>query len=147
VNLAGVASVAPVEAFQSPYWTRLPADNSRLLATLRSEQVEYVWMNHWASQPTMFDAAASGQKLVAYDWYDVQAGGIDRFPEYLPLVRQADRPAFVLVTNEAQPELERTLTGMGVSFVERRTDPYVLVIPTSRKVDPSEVTGALDYRY
>ena len=95
----------------------------------------------------MFDARARGQTLIAYDWYDVQAGGIDRFPEYLPLVERATRPAFVLVTDESQPELERTLRAMGVSFVERRVAPYVVVMPSSRIVHPSEVTGALDYRY
>jgi hypothetical protein len=125
----------------------LPADNGPLLDTLRAEQVDHVWLNHWASQPVMFDAAATRQPLVAYDWYDVQAGGIDRFPEYLALVRGAARPAFVLVTDEAEPDLEHTLRLMGVSFVERRAAPYVVVIPTSRKVDPSEVTAALDYRY
>ncbi|MCA1648112.1 MAG: hypothetical protein LC797_22525 [Chloroflexi bacterium] len=147
VNLVGVGSIDPVAAFQSPYWDRLPVDNAGLLAALRSEAIDAVWMNHWAGQPAMFDARAAGQTLVAYDWYDVQAGGIDRFPEYLPLVEAAARPAFVLVTQEPQPELERTLQSMGVSFVERRAAPYVIVIPTSRKVHPAEVTGALDYRY
>jgi len=147
VNLVSVASIDPVAAFQSPYWDRLPVDNGPLLDTLRSEGVEYVWLNHWAGQPAMFDARARGQTLIAYDWYDVQAGGIDRFPEYLPLVERAQRPAFVLVTDESQPELERALRSMGVSFVERRRPPYVVVIPSSRKVHPSEVTGALDYRY
>jgi hypothetical protein len=147
VNLIGIASIDPLAAFQSPYWDRLPVDNQPLLATLRSEGVEYVWMNHWAGQPAMFDARVSGQRLIAYDWYDVQAGGIDRFPEYLPLVEQAERAAFVLVTDEAEPELEHALQRMGIAFVERRTAPYVVVIPTSRKVHPSEVTSALDYRY
>jgi hypothetical protein len=147
VNLLGIASIDPVAAFQSPYWDRLPVDNGPLLDALRSEGVEAAWLNHWAAQPAMFDARARGQRLVAYDWYDVQAGGIDRFPEYLPLVEQASRPAFVLVTDESQPELERTLRSMGVSFIERRAPPYVVVIPTSRNVHPSEVTGALDYRY
>jgi hypothetical protein len=95
----------------------------------------------------MFDARAAGQRLVAYDWYDVQAGGIDRFAEYLPLVEQAERPAFVLVTDEARPELEERLDALGVAYVERRAPPYVVVIPVSRRVHPSEVTGALDYRY
>jgi hypothetical protein len=104
-------------------------------------------MNHWAGQPVMFDARAIGQTLVAYDWYDVQAGGIDRFPEYRPLVEAADKPAFVLVTDETHPALEQKLRQMGVAFVERRAAPYVVVIPTSRTVHPSEVTGALDYRY
>lgn len=147
LNLASVMAIDPLAAFQSPYWDHLPADNSALLATLRAEQVHAVWMNHWAGQPLMFDARAAGQDVIAYDWYDVQAGGIDRFPEYLPLVRQATRPAFVLVTDEAEPELERRLGALGVTYEERRVPPYVVVIPISRKVDPSEVTGGLDYRY
>jgi hypothetical protein len=147
VNGAGVLAIDPPAAFQSPYWDRLPADNGPLLSVLRDEHIEAVVMNHWAGQPAMFDAAAAGQRLIAYDWYDVQAGGIDRFPEYLPALRAADRIAFVLVTDEADPQLERDLRGMLVTFKERRVPPYVVVIPTSRKVDPSEVTDALDYRY
>ena len=147
VNAAGLMAIDPLQAFQSPYWDRLPADNGPLLAALRSQRVQAVWMNHWAGQPVMFDARAIGQALFAYDWYDVQAGGIDRFPEYLSQVEQAERPAFVLVTDEAEPDLEHTLRLMGVSFVEDRLPPYVVVIPTSRKVHPSEVTPALDYRY
>jgi hypothetical protein len=147
LNGIGILSVDPLEAFQSPYWDKLPADNTPLLNALRDEGVQYVWMNHWAGQPAMFDARAAGQNLIAYDWYDVQAGGIDRFPENLALVRSAARPAFVLVTDEAEPELEETLRGMGVAFDQRRVPPYVIVIPTSRVVDASEVTPALDYRY
>ena len=147
INVAGCLAVDPLQAFQSPYWDRLPADNGPLLAALKAEGVEAVWMNHWAGQPAMFDARVIGQPLFAYDWYDVRAGGIDRFPEYLALVEQADRPAFVLVTDEAEPDLEHTLRLMGVTFVERRVPPYVLVIPRSRKIHPSEVTSTLDYRY
>lgn len=146
-NLYGWAMVDPVLAFQSPDWSKLPVDNGPLLATLRAEGVSHVWLNHWAAFPVMFDARAAGQHLIAYDWYDVQAGGIDRFPEYLPLVEQADRPAFVLVTDEPEPELERRLRDLGVSYTVRRVPPYVVVIPLSRKVHPSEVASALDYRY
>ena len=147
VNLAGCVAVDPLQAFQSPYWDRLPADNGPLLAALEAERVDAVWMNHWTGQPVMFDARAIGQPLFAYDWYDVQAGGIDRFPEYLARVEQAERPAFVLVTDEVEPDLEHTLRVMGISFVEHRVPPYVVVIPGSRKIDPSEVMPALDYRY
>ena len=147
INLVATSAVNPVEAFESPYWDKLPVESQSLLDTLRAEGVEYVWMNHWAGQPVMFDARAIGQPLFAYDWYDVQAGGIDRFAEYLAQVEQAERPAFVLVTDEAEPDLEHTLRLMGISFVERRAPPYVVVIPGSRKVHPSEVTPALDYRY
>ena len=147
VNLTAIVSIDPLAAFQSPYWDRLPADNAPLLEILAAEDVHAVWLNHWASQPLMFDARVAHQPLVAYDWYDVQAGGIDRFPEYRPIVEAAPRAAFVLVTSEAEPELERALRRLGVGFVERRAAPYVVVIPTSRAVHPSEVTGALDYRY
>jgi hypothetical protein len=147
INLAGWLEVDPLQAFQSPYWSRLPADNAPLLAALRSLGVAHVWLNHWAAYPVMFDARAQGQPLIAYDWYDVQAGGIDRFPEDRPLVEQADRAAFVLVTDEARPELLDRLDRLGVSYRVERTPPYVIVLPTSRSVHPSEVTPALDYRY
>jgi hypothetical protein len=147
INLAGIATIDPLAAFQSPYWDRLPASSDALLGVLRDEGIQAVVMNHWAGQPLMLDAAAAGQVLIAYDWYDVQAGGIDRFPEYLPSVRSSARSAYVLVTDEAQPELERRLQELGVAYVERRAAPYVVVIPISRRVDPSEVTPALDYRY
>ncbi len=146
-NLLGWWTTDPVAAFQSPYWTKLPVDNGPLLAALRREGVSSVWLNHWAAFPLMFDARAAGQPLVAYDWYDVQAGGIDRFPEYRPLVEQAERPAFVLVTDEPEPELERRLRDLGVAYRVQRVPPYVVVVPTSRKVHPAEVTDALDYRY
>jgi hypothetical protein len=147
INLLAWSSIEPLQAFQSPYWDKLPASNAALLATLREHSVDAVWLNHWAATPVMFDARAAGQPLIAYDWYDVQAGGIDRFPENLPLVEQAARPAFVLVTDEAEPALLPHLRELGVSYEVYRAPPYVVVIPTSRRVDPSEVTGALDYRY
>jgi hypothetical protein len=36
---------------------------------------------------------------------------------------------------------------MGVTYWAERVPPYVVVIPTSRRVDPSEVTPEIDYRY
>jgi Dolichyl-phosphate-mannose-protein mannosyltransferase len=147
VNAAAYASVDPPQAFQSPYWDKLPVDNAPLLAALKAEGTSAVWMNHWAGQPLMFDARVARQRLIAYDWYDVQAGGIDRFPEYLPLVRQAERPAFVLVTDEPEPALLPRLRELGVSYTVDRVSPYVVVVPTSRRVDPEEITPQIDYRY
>jgi hypothetical protein len=143
INLTGVAATDPVAAFQSPYWSKLPVDSSQLLRVLREEDVQFVWMNHWAGKPVMFDARIAGQPLVAYDWYDVQAGGIDRFPEYRPLVEQAERPAFVLVTDESEPALERELRQMGISFVERRAPPYVVVILPHRAPVRSNIGARL----
>ena len=115
VNLAGVAGDRSGRAFQSPYWDRLPADNAPLLAALRDEGVDYVWMNHWAGQPLMFDARAAGQDLIAYDWYDVQAGGIDRFPEYRPLVEPGQRgPPSCWSPTKPSPSSGRRLRRLGV---------------------------------
>jgi hypothetical protein len=147
VNLAAFVAIDPVAAFQSPYWDRLPVSNASLLQTLRDEGVTAVWMNHWAGQSLMFDARAAGQDLIAYDYYDVEAGGIDRFPEYRARVAQAERPAFVLVTDEADPALLAELRRLGVTFRVDRVAPYVVVIPISRRVDPAEVMSGLDYRY
>jgi len=147
VNLTAFASIEPLQAFQSPYWERLPVSNASLLAALREQGVTAVWINHWAGQPLMFDARTIGQPLIAYDWYDVEAGGIDRFPEYRAQVAQSERPAFVLVTDEPEPDLVLRLRQLSVTFVVERTPPYVVVIPVSRRIDPSEVASALDYRY
>jgi hypothetical protein len=147
VNLLGSLTIDPVQAFQSPYWPRLPVDNGPLLDELARAGVDGVWLNHWAGLPLMFDARARGQTLLAYDWYDVQAGGIDRYPEYFARVANGARPAFVLVTDETDPELLDRLRALGVTYELHRVPPYVIVIPTSRRVLPGEVTGALDYRY
>ena len=98
-----------MQAFQSPYWAKLPVDNGPLLTRAARRGVTHVWLNHWAGLPVMFDARVAGQPLIAYDWYDVEAGGIDRFPEYRALLERAERPAFVLVTDEEEPELVRRL--------------------------------------
>jgi hypothetical protein len=146
-NIYAYDASDPVSAFQSPYWSKLPADNGPLLATLQAEGIAYVWMNHWAGLPVMLDAWFAGQPLVAYDWYDVRVGGIDRFPEYRPLVEQAQRAAFVLVTDEARPELMDRLRELRVSYRFFRVPPYVVVLPISRTVHPSEVGAAIDSRY
>jgi hypothetical protein len=85
--------------------------------------------------------------LIAADWYDVQAGGIDRFPEHRALVEQAPRTAFVLVTDETEPPLAQRLRLLGVQFQDARFPPYLVVLPSSRAVHPSEVTDELNYRY
>ncbi|MBI2755098.1 MAG: glycosyltransferase family 39 protein [Chloroflexi bacterium] len=146
-NLVGLSRTDPVQAFQSPYWPKLPVDNGPLLDALAARQVDAIWLNHWAAFPVMFDARVRGQPLIAYDWYDVQAGGIDRFPEYRLVVEGSPRAAFVLVTDEPRPELLDRLDELGVQAEVVRVPTYVVVIPTSRTVHPSEVTSALDYRY
>jgi Dolichyl-phosphate-mannose-protein mannosyltransferase len=147
INLLGSLTVDAVDSFQSPYWRRLPVDNRPLLDLLSSQGIEHVWLNHWAAFPLMFDARAAGQPLIAADWYDVQAGGIDRFPEHRALVEQSADAAFVLVTDEPEPALSQRLRLLRVRFDDLRASPYLVIIPRSRPVLPAEVTADLDYRY
>lgn len=146
-SVVGYVRADPVAAFQSPYWPHLPVNDGPLLATLRADGVTGVIVNHWAGFPLMFDARAAGQQLVAYDWYDPQAGGIDRFPENLPRVLAAPRMAYVLVTIEADPALAQQLRSLGVRYQLQRVPPYEVIVPLSRRVEPWEVTTSLDYRY
>lgn len=147
INLLGWLTADAADSFQSPYWRRLPVDNQPLLDLLASQRIEHVWLNHWAAFPLMFDARAAGQPLIAADWYDVQAGGIDRFPEHRALVEQSSDAAFVLVTDELEPALSQRLRLLGVQFDDLRAPPYLVIIPRSRPVHPAEVTADLDYRY
>jgi hypothetical protein len=147
INLSSVGSANRVLAFQTPYWFKLPVDSTELLDVLAEERIEHIWINHWAGLPLMFDARARGQRLWAYDWYDYDVGGVDRFPEYRPLIESAARPAFVLVTDEWEPELQRRFDEMGVTYWKRVAWPYVILAPESRKVHPSEIVGAIDERY
>ena len=83
INLAAFLAIDPVARFSRRTGIDCPSREcvtvARRCATRASTAV---WMNHWAGQPLMFDARAAGQELIAYDYYDVQAGGIDRFPEF-----------------------------------------------------------------
>jgi hypothetical protein len=146
-NLYGCVIVDAVGAFQSPYWAKLPVDNGPLLANLRAQGISHVWLNHWAALPLMLDARVAGQPLLAYDWHDVAVGGIDRFPEYRAPMQRAERAAFVLVTDEEDPELLRRLRELGVAYRLSRVPPYLMVVPVSRVVHPAEVGAAIDERY
>ncbi len=144
-HLAGYATSNPRQVFQSPYWNKLPFDSQPLLDALRRAGISAVWMNHWAGFPLMFDAQ---EAVIAADYYDVfVGGGINRFPEHFALVERADRPAYVLVTDEPVPALERRLQELGVMYRVERVGPYVIVQPLSRRVNPTEVQDAIDYRY
>jgi hypothetical protein len=146
-NGYSIARTDAVQAFQSPYWEKLPADNSDVLAVLHQQGVNAIWANHWAGYVLMFDARANGDRLIAYDWYDVAAGGMDRFPDDRARVVDAPKTAFVLVTDEEDPELAQRLRDLGVTYDLYHAEPYVVVIPTSRIVQPTEVLQSLDYRY
>lgn len=144
-HLYGWVAAEPLKVFQSPYWERLPFSSEALAATLKERDLRHVWLNHWAGYPLMLDARA---EIVAADYYDVfVGGGPNRFPRYLQAVEQARRSAYVLVTDEDEPKLERRLRAMGVAYFKARAGPYVVLEPLSRPVHPSEVVDSIGYEY
>ncbi len=148
-NLLAHVQADKTAVFQSPYypWPRIPASHAPVMAYLNSQGVQAVWANHWAGHPLMF---ASQERIIAADYYDVAvAGGIDRFPVYTRQVRQAQRTAFLIIAKpgEPVPRLEQDLIGLGVTFDKQVLPPYVVYVPTSRRVDPSEVVAGLAFPY
>jgi hypothetical protein len=141
----GYASTDPVQAFQSPYWNKLPPQSSALENSLIAQGIDRVWMNHWAGFPLMLNTQG---RVIATDYYDVVVGGgINRFPEHFGAMEEADRTAYVLVTNNPSPPLLDELQELGVEYRADRFGPYLLVQPLSRLVKPWEVVDSLGYEY
>lgn len=136
--------------FQSEYWQRLPASNAPLIATLRHDGIGFVWINHWAGTPLMFD---SQEQIVTADYNDVVLHhGPDRFPAALSAVARArlGQVAYVLVVGMADPPptpLERRLARLRVTVTRQYVPPYLVLIPRSRRVSPFEVAGQIGYAW
>jgi hypothetical protein len=141
----GYAAANPIQAFQSPYWDKLPPQSEALEHYLLEQGLDRVWMNHWAGFPLMLNTQG---RVIATDYYDVvKGGGINRFPEHFGAMEEAERTAYVLVTNEPNPPLLGDLDVMGVDYRAERFGPYLLVEPLSRVVKPWEVSDSLNYEY
>jgi hypothetical protein len=141
----GYSAANPVQAFQSPYWGKLPPQSDALEEYLLEQGLDRVWMNHWAGFPLMLNTQG---RVIAADYYDVvKGGGINRFPEHFGAMEEAERTAYVLVTNEPAPPLLDDLQELGVEYHADRFGPYLLVQPLSRVVKPWEVSDSLGYEY
>jgi hypothetical protein len=145
-NMVGHLTSDPVQVFQSPYWNRLPMDSRPLLHWLQDNDVYDVWLNHWAGDPLMY---LSGDSVRSADYYDIVVGhAINRFPTDFRSVELSQRAAFVLVVGSLpSPGLGSALRKLGVTFRQATVGPYLVYLPLSRRVDPSEVVNALRYPY
>ena len=138
-TLATYARTDASQVFQSPYYRILPESNDQLIALLRIENVDAVWMDHWAGKPLMFDAE---ERVAAADYVDLRVwGGIDRLAAASTDVFADENPAFVFVTNGPVP-LENTLRERGISYEAHYLDDYTVVIP-DEYVDPATVVDDL----
>jgi hypothetical protein len=145
-DAGGHVTSDPRLVFQSPYWDRLPLNSRPLVAWLRANHVQDVWLNHWAGDPLMY---LSGETVRSADYYDIIVGhGINRFPATYDLVNRAPRAAFVLVVGALPPPpLGQRLQALGVTYREATVGAYAIYLPLSRRVDPSEVANELRYPY
>jgi len=134
--------------FQSPYYMSLrpPADNRPVIHYFKQEGIEYATCNHWVGNRLMLNAADA---LKCVDYYDLQQGGLERFPRLTAaLLEPGRRIGFLLVNPSADPlPLEERLKALGVSYTRRDFAPYSVIIPRSRPVSPSEVLEALRFPY
>lgn len=140
---------------QSPYFPQLrpPVDNGPLIAYLKSQGIEYATCNHWVGHRIILDSAES---IKCVDYNDLLVGGLDRFPEYSRAVLQpGQRLAFVLLDLDdglpgregAALGMENRLKALGVQYIRKDFEPYLVFIPTSRPVSPAEVVEQLRYPF
>ncbi|NWJ95984.1 MAG: glycosyltransferase family 39 protein [Chloroflexi bacterium] len=137
-----------VWAFQSPYYMNLkpPVDNRPVIAYLKQEGIEYLTCNHWVGNRLMLSAADA---VKCVDYYDLQQGGLERFPHLTATLLEPGRQVGFLLINPGGERLplEERLTELGVTFTRRDFTPYSVIIPRSRTVSPPEVLEALRYPY
>ncbi len=134
--------------FQSPYYMNLrpPIDNGPVIGYLKQEGVEYAACNHWVGNRLMLNAADA---VKCVDYYDLQQGGLERFPQLTAAILEPGRRVGYILINPSGGALplEERLNQLGVTFTRRDFVPYSVVIPRSRPVAPPEVLEALRYPY
>src|SRR6185312_2203896 len=114
-NLVGHRDSRADLVFQSPYWDRLPANSQPLLQWLQANDVQDIWLNHWAGDQVMY---LSDGSIRSADYYDIVVGrGINRFPVAFQQVAQASRAAFVIVVGSFPPSgMATRLQALGVAY-------------------------------
>lgn len=149
---AGVLQVAsytlssPTQTFQSPYYHRIPAHTSQLLAYLSAHDIHAAWCNHWLGNIVTYQT--DGQTVCA-DYYDqVFSHGIQRPPGTLAKVENADRASFILILTDQRPCLAQELDAQGVAYtLAVLPQSGVTVITPARTVNPATVIPGLGQDY
>ncbi len=135
-----------VATAQSPYFPRLrpPVDNGPVISYLHSQGIEYATCNHWVGHRLILDSA---EAVKCVDYHDLSVGGLDRFARYSAALKIPGlRWGFVLLNLEdGSTVLENRLKALGVSYTRQEIAPYLVIIPTSRPVSPTEVVEGLHY--
>lgn len=144
-SAAGYTLAQPSALFQSEYWGKLPASEAPLTGFLEQNGIRDVWMNHWAGYPLMFYANG---RITAADYNDVVLNhGVNRLPWALARVSADPHAAYVLVTDERRPPLERLLAARGARFTSARVGPYLVLWNLHPTISPGQVTEGIGFDY
>jgi hypothetical protein len=140
------ALASPSLTFQSPYYDRIPADDSQLLSYLQAHDIHAAWCNHWLGNVVTY--RTDGATTCA-DYYDqVYLHGIQRPPGTLQTVSAADRPSFILILTDSHPCLARELDAQGVAYTLAVLPASgVTIITPDRTVNPATVVQGLGQDY
>ena len=138
----------PASTFQSPFFRRIPLDDTQLLDYLRQQHIRAAWANHWLGNIVTFQTNGA---TVCADYYDqVAHQGIQRPPGTLHVVAGTERASFILVVQDAHPQLAQRLDALGVRYtLAVLPQAGVTVITPASTVNPALVADALgqDYPY
>jgi hypothetical protein len=140
------AMASPTQTFQSPYYRRIAADDSQLLAYLKAHDIHAAWCNHWIGNIVTY--RTDGGTICA-DYYDqVYNHGIQRPPGTLETVSAASRASFILILTDLHPCLARELDAQRIPYsLAVLPASGVTVITPQRTVDPASVIRGLGQDY
>jgi hypothetical protein len=149
VNLWSNLSVDPVDTMRCVFENvPLPASNKALIDFLDSEDIRYVYTNHWIGFRLMFETQ---ERVVTFDYTDILYR-MDRIPQYGHQVEAAEVPPAYIIFNpgwKQTPPLEKKFRELGVNYEKKAFPPleYIVYYRLSRKVHPSEVMETLVWPY
>lgn len=149
LNLLGAMAAHPLRPFDSPYYDRQPDDLAPVIAALDASDVQYVWTDVGLAQLLMF---YTDERIIAADYWDVQAGGLLRFPEAYAAVLTAsevgERVAYVEAVKPEQvaPPIEAAFDAADVRYTAEQVGGLRVYLPEA-PLHPSAVAGGLGWQY
>ena len=147
VNVWSHFAYDPVASMRSPFENvPLPASNSDLTGFLQTQNIHFAYSTHWIGYRVMFDTHLDVQ---TYDYVE-STYGVNRLARASAAVEASpEPPAFILFNPrwKTPPPLESQLQQLGVTYRKGELTDYVVYYGLSRRVRPSEVTGALVWPY
>jgi len=147
LNLSGSLRLNPIQAFDSPYYDRLPLSLNPAIETLKAHDIQHVWTDFGIANVLMFQTQGG---ILAADYRDAYlAGGLIRFPDVLAAMAAAERVAYLtpVYAGQQDPPLQQAFDRSGIPYELIPISPTVrLYLPTEAH-DPAQLAAGLGYQY